>query len=156
MGASDLLPHTYRWSAEQTQRLRFRGTHLDAVRAGTKRCTIRFRDPVHVGQALLVFELPEPVALPGRITSTVPKQVSDITEEEASADGFPSAADVLRGLQDYYPIRSGSLSRGRSGDLRSRYLKRSWAGAVPAGDLPGRVRLRRHAPSAAAGIVATV
>ncbi len=103
MGASDLLPHTYRWGAEQTQRLRFRGTHLEAVRAGAKRCTIRFRDPVHVGRALLVFELREPVSLPGRITSTVAKQVSDITEQEARADGFSSAADVLPGLQDYYP-----------------------------------------------------
>jgi len=103
VGASDLLPHTYRWGAEQTQRLRFRGTHLEAVRAGAKRCTIRFRDPVHVGRALLVFELREPVSLPGRITSTVAKQVSDITEQEARADGFSSAADVLPGLQDYYP-----------------------------------------------------
>ncbi|MGI3785491.1 MAG: hypothetical protein ACRYG2_32495 [Janthinobacterium lividum] len=103
MRASDLLPHTYRWDAEQTQRLRFRGTHLDAVRQNTKRCTIRFRDPVQVGPALLVFELPEPVLLPGLITSTVAKQVSDITEDEAHADGFPSAADVLPGLQGYYP-----------------------------------------------------
>lgn len=103
MRASDLLPHTYRCDAEQTQRLRFRGTHLDAVREGTKRCTIRFRDPVQVGPALLVFGLPEPVSLPGRITSTVAKPVSDITEAEAHTDGFPSAADVLPGLQSYYP-----------------------------------------------------
>ena len=70
---------------------------------GTKRCTIRFRDPVQVGPALLVFELPEPVSLPGRVTSTVATRVSDITEEDARADGFASAGEVLPGLREHYP-----------------------------------------------------
>jgi cytidine deaminase len=101
--ATDLLPHAYQWRERRTPRLRFRGTHLDAVRAGTKRCTVRFRDPVQVGPALLVFELPEPVSLPGRVTSTVATRVSDITEEDARADGFASAGDVLPGPREYYP-----------------------------------------------------
>lgn len=105
--ADALLPHTYRWQAEQVRRLRFRSTHLSAVTTGTKRCTIRFNDPVQVGPALLVFELAEPVTLPGRIMSTVAKKVSEITDEEAHADGFAGAADVLPQLRDYYPDLTG-------------------------------------------------
>ncbi|MGY1844670.1 ASCH domain-containing protein [Modestobacter sp. SYSU DS0875] len=101
--AADLLPRSFSWPAEQVQRLRFRATHLDAVRAGRKRLTLRFHDPVQVGRALLVFESPVNVSLPGRITSTVAKRVSEVTEEEAHADGFQSRADVLPLLRGYYP-----------------------------------------------------
>ncbi len=105
--ADALLPHTYRWQAQQVQRLRFRSSHLSAVRAGTKRCTMRFNDPVQVGPVLLVFELAEPVTIPGRITSTVAKKVSEVTDEEAHADGFAGAANVLPQLRDYYPDLTG-------------------------------------------------
>jgi cytidine deaminase len=99
----DLLPHTYRWRAQQLQRLRFRATHLPAVRDGSKRVTMRFRDPVQVGRALLVFEFDDEVSMPGRITSTVAKPIDGITDDEAREDGFASAADVLPGLRSYYP-----------------------------------------------------
>jgi cytidine deaminase len=99
----DLLPHTYRWQDQQVQRLRFRATHLSAVRDGTKRVTMRFGDPVQVGPALLVFESDDEVSMPGRITSTVAKPVGAVTDAEAREDGFASAADVLPGLRDYYP-----------------------------------------------------
>jgi cytidine deaminase len=90
------------------QRLRFRGGHLSAVRDGSKRVTMRFRDPVEVGAALLVFELEDEVALPGRITSAVAKPVAAVTEAEAREDGFACAADVLDGLRGYYPeLQSG-------------------------------------------------
>jgi omega-amidase len=85
------------------QRLRFRSTHLAAVRDGSKRVTMRFRDPVRVGPALLVFEFDDEVSVPGRITSTMAKPVGSVTDDEARADGFGSAADVLPGLRDYYP-----------------------------------------------------
>jgi cytidine deaminase len=104
----DLLPHTYRWPAQQLQRLRFRAGHLPAVRDGSKRVTMRFRDPVQVGPALLVFEFDDEVSLSGRITSTVAKPVESIADDEAREDGFAGAAEVLRGLRDYYPgLRSG-------------------------------------------------
>jgi cytidine deaminase len=101
--AVDLLPHAYRAPAGPVQRLRFRASHLDAVRDGSKRITMRFHDPVQVGPAMLVFEFDEEVQLPGRITSTVAKKVSAVTEQEARADGFPSGAHVLPVLRDYYP-----------------------------------------------------
>ena len=99
----DLLPHSYSTRAQAVQRLRFRGSHLAAVRAGTKRVTLRFGDPVHVGPARLVFELDEEVALDGRIVSTVAKPVSALTDDDARADGFDRASDVLPALRDYYP-----------------------------------------------------
>ncbi|MEJ3744968.1 ASCH domain-containing protein [Actinomycetes bacterium KLBMP 9797] len=81
--------------------MRFRATHLPAVREGSKRMTIRFRDPVQVGPALLIFD--DEVSMPGRVTSTMAKPVDGITDDEAREDGFASAADVLPGLRDYYP-----------------------------------------------------
>jgi cytidine deaminase len=99
----DLLPHTYSWADQQIQRLRFRASHLPAVRNGSKRVTMRFGDPVQVGPALLVFESDDEVSLPGRITSTTAKRVDRITDDEAREDGFAGAADVLPGLLDYYP-----------------------------------------------------
>lgn len=103
----DLLPHTYRWPAQQVQRLRFRATHLPAVQYGRKRVTLRFGDPVQVGPALLVFEGDDDVTLPGRITSTAARRVSDLSDAEAREDGFADAAAVLPGLRDYYPDLSG-------------------------------------------------
>ncbi|MCA2216561.1 ASCH domain-containing protein [Jidongwangia harbinensis] len=99
----DLLPHTYRWPAQQVQRLRFRAGHLPAVRDGSKRVTMRYADPVQVGPALLVFEFDEEISLPGRITSTMAKRLDRVTDDEAREDGFAGAADVLPGLRDYYP-----------------------------------------------------
>jgi cytidine deaminase len=99
----ELLPDSYRWQAHQRQRLRFRAGHLAAVRDGSKRVTIRFKDPVQVGPAFLVFEFDDEISVPGRITSTVAKTVGNITDDEAREDGFARAADVLPGLRDYYP-----------------------------------------------------
>ncbi|MEU8816955.1 hypothetical protein [Actinoplanes sp. NPDC048796] len=67
---------------------------------------MRFNDPVEAGPALLVFG--GEAILPGRITSTVTKPVSAVTDAEAREDGFAGAADVLPGLRDYYPqLRPG-------------------------------------------------
>jgi cytidine deaminase len=98
-----LLPHTFQWQDQQVQRLGFRAAHLPAVRDGSKRVTMRFKDPVQVGPALLVFQSDDEVCLSGRITSTVAKPIDSITDEEAREDGFTSAADILPGLRDYYP-----------------------------------------------------
>ncbi|MGX6606441.1 ASCH domain-containing protein [Micromonosporaceae bacterium Da 78-11] len=97
------LPHTFQWQDQQVQRLRFRATHLPAVRDGSKRVTMRFKDPVQVGPALLVFQSDDEVCLFGRITSTVAKPIDGITDDEAREDGFSTAADILPGLRDYYP-----------------------------------------------------
>lgn len=103
----DLLPYPYQGPTQQTQRLRFRASHLPAVRNGSKRITMRFHDPVHVGAALLVFqsedEDEDEVSIPGHITSTVSKAVKEVSDEEAREDGFTDAASLLQGLRGYYP-----------------------------------------------------
>jgi cytidine deaminase len=88
---------------EPVQTLRFRAGHLPVVRDGRKRVTMRFNDPVQAGPARLVFEFDDEISMPGRITSTVAKPISEITDAEAHEDGFAGAADVLPGLRDYYP-----------------------------------------------------
>ncbi|MEU4606224.1 ASCH domain-containing protein [Kribbella sp. NPDC023972] len=90
-------------TSREVQQLRFRATHLPAVRAGRKRITMRYNDPVQVGPALLVFEFPDEVTIPGRITSTVTKTVDTVTDQEAQEDGFANAAELLPGLRSYYP-----------------------------------------------------
>lgn len=116
----DLMPLAARWTVENGtenydptlftqqqdgQRLYFRGSHLPAVRDGSKRITMRFEDPISVGPAELVFEFDgaDEVTMAGRITSTVAKPVRDVTDEEAREDGFPDSAALLPGLRSYYP-----------------------------------------------------
>jgi cytidine deaminase len=94
----DLLPSAYVWAdhaeaagpgpASAAPPLYFHRDYLDAVRAGTKITTIRFRDPVTTGPVNLVFELDEEVTLPGLITQVVGKHVAELTEADAVADGF--------------------------------------------------------------------
>ena len=50
-----------------------------------------------------MFDSDQEVSLPGRITTTVARRISDLTDAEAQADGFRSRADVLPILRDYYP-----------------------------------------------------
>jgi hypothetical protein len=85
------------------QRLSFHARHLDAVLSGAKRITMRFQDPVSVGPALLVFELPEPVVSKGHIVATVGRKVHEVTDDEARADGFAGREAVLPALREYYP-----------------------------------------------------
>jgi cytidine deaminase len=104
----ELLPHAFRAAAQGVQRLRFNPRYLAAVRDGSKRVTMRFRDPVTVGPALLVFEFPEEVVLPGRVTATVQRTVDGVSDAEARACGFPSRAQVLPGLRSHYPDLTGA------------------------------------------------
>jgi len=115
----DLMPLATRWTVgkgtqdhdpvlrvqeREEQRLHFRGSHLAAVRDGSKRITMRFDDPLSVGPARLVFEVDDDeVTMAGRITSTVARAVHEVTDEEAREDGFPDAAGLLVGLRSYYP-----------------------------------------------------
>ena len=100
---AELLPHAFSAAAQQVQRLRFDPRYLAAVQDGSKRVTMRFRDPVAVGPALLVFEFPHEVVLPGRVTATVHTTVAEVGEEEARAVGFTGREQVLPGLRHHYP-----------------------------------------------------
>ena len=85
------------------QRLTFDSKHFVSVLDGSKRITMRFHDPVSVGPAMLVFEFPIERVLPGRILSTKNQKVSEVSDQDAIADGFVDASEVLSGLREYYP-----------------------------------------------------
>ncbi|MET9484987.1 ASCH domain-containing protein [Streptomyces sp. NPDC006638] len=76
---------------------------LAAVRSGKKTTTVRFQDPVECGPVSLVFELDEAVTLPGTVTQVVAKQVAELTETDARADGFDSLAELKARLRFHYP-----------------------------------------------------
>ncbi|GAA4605663.1 hypothetical protein GCM10023195_19850 [Actinoallomurus liliacearum] len=83
--------------------LHFHRDYLDAVRAGTKVTTIRFRDPGTIGPVNLVFELDEEVTLPGLITEVVGKRVAELTDADAVADGFRELPELQARLRYHYP-----------------------------------------------------
>ncbi|MFF2789053.1 ASCH domain-containing protein [Streptomyces sp. NPDC058049] len=86
-----------------SQSLYFHPDYLDAVRAGRKTTTVRFRDPVEVGPVSLVFELDEEVALPGVVTQLTGKTVAQLGEADARADGFRDLAELHGRLRYHYP-----------------------------------------------------
>ncbi|GGS16759.1 ASCH domain-containing protein [Streptomyces nojiriensis] len=86
-----------------SQSLYFHPDYLDAVRAGRKTTTVRFRDPVEVGPVSLVFELDEEVALPGVVTHVTEKTVDRLSEADALADGFRDLAELHDRLRYHYP-----------------------------------------------------
>ncbi|MFD4916632.1 ASCH domain-containing protein [Streptomyces virginiae] len=83
--------------------LYFHPDYLDAVRAGRKTTTVRFRDPVEVGPVSLVFESDEEVALPGVVTRLTGTTVDGLTEADARADGFRDLAELHDRLRHHYP-----------------------------------------------------
>ncbi|MFD5411520.1 ASCH domain-containing protein [Streptomyces nojiriensis] len=83
--------------------LYFHPDYLDAVRAGRKTTTVRFRDPVQVGPVSLVFELDEEVALPGVVTRVTETTVARLSEADARADGFRDLAELHGRLRYHYP-----------------------------------------------------
>ncbi|MFJ9788380.1 ASCH domain-containing protein [Streptomyces globosus] len=101
---TDLLPHAYVWAEQSAaQTLYFHRTYLDAVRAGRKTSTVRFRDPVEPGPVNMVFELDEDVVVPGVVTRITPKTVAELTESDAVADGFRDLAELQDRLRFHYP-----------------------------------------------------
>ncbi|WKD36897.1 ASCH domain-containing protein [Streptomyces xanthophaeus] len=86
-----------------SQSLYFHPDYLDAVRAGRKTTTVRFRDPVEVGPVSLVFELDEEVILPGVVTQLTGKTVAQLSEADARADGFRDLTELHGRLRHHYP-----------------------------------------------------
>ncbi|MEW2615306.1 ASCH domain-containing protein [Streptomyces sp. NPDC047880] len=114
VAVSDLLPHAYVWGEQSAgsdsalrssaiQALHFHPAYLDAVRAGRKTTTVRFRDPVETGPVNMVFELDDEVVLPGVITQITSKRVAELTEADAIADGFRDLAELQDRLRFHYP-----------------------------------------------------
>ncbi|MFE9023908.1 ASCH domain-containing protein [Streptomyces sp. NPDC007808] len=94
---------TSRQHSTATQTLYFHPDYLDAVRAGQKTTTVRFRDPVETGPVNLVFELDDDVALPGVVTQVTAKTMAQLSDSDARADGFRDVAELHDRLRLHYP-----------------------------------------------------
>nr|WP_237751134.1 ASCH domain-containing protein [Streptomyces collinus] len=83
--------------------IRFNPRYLDNVRSGAKTKTTRFRDPARLGPARLVFESDPEVVLPAEVTGIRHCLVSDLTDQDARAEGLTTAAELREGLKSHYP-----------------------------------------------------
>ncbi len=99
--ATSLLPHAYSATTAQRQRIEFAPDHLDGVRAGTKRATIRRNDSFRLGPADLVFDVD--VGLTGEVTSLVQKRLGEVTLEEARTAGNADLEDLAERMPRHYP-----------------------------------------------------
>ncbi|GAA2094714.1 hypothetical protein GCM10009801_63060 [Streptomyces albiaxialis] len=109
VGVRDLLPYAYDWRAYEPSgggpELFFHERYLDAVRAGTKRSTVRVHDPARPGPVRLVFEHPDGTAttLAAEITGVRAARVDTLTDEDARRDGFGDRAALREALGRHYP-----------------------------------------------------
>ncbi|MGW5306470.1 ASCH domain-containing protein [Streptomyces griseoluteus] len=117
--AADLMPLTQRWTPEGMNGLdpslyedpetagppiiRFHPRYLEGVRSGTKTRTTRFRDPARPGSARLVFESDPEVVLPAEVTGIRHCRVSDLTDQDARAEGLTKATEFQEALRSHYP-----------------------------------------------------
>ncbi|WP_078954315.1 ASCH domain-containing protein [Streptomyces sp. H021] len=122
--AADLMPLTQRWTPEGMSSLdpslyqdpetagppiiRFNPRYLEGVRSGAKTKTTRFRDPARLGPARLVFESDPEVVLPAEVTGIRHCLVSELTDQDAQAEGLTTAAELREGLKGHYPDLSGT------------------------------------------------
>jgi cytidine deaminase len=89
----ELLPYTYHFPDAVPRRfLRFNRRYYDAIAAGQKTVTIRFRDPVSVGPVFLVFEDDDGY-----------RRFDALTGEDARLENVASVEHLRKGLRRHYP-----------------------------------------------------
>ncbi|MEV5569800.1 ASCH domain-containing protein [Spirillospora sp. NPDC052269] len=118
--AADLMPLAQQWTPDAgmvdldqslyqdpdttgPQIIRFNPRYLEAVRAGAKTKTTRFRDPARLGPARLVFESDPQVVIPAEVTEIRHCLVADLTDQDARAEAMTVAADLRQALKGHYP-----------------------------------------------------
>ncbi|MEU3777353.1 ASCH domain-containing protein [Streptomyces sp. NPDC032472] len=123
--AADLMPLAQRWTPEAGMNgldpslyqdpetagppiIRFNPRYLDVVRSGAKTKTTRFRDPAQLGPARLVFESDPEVVLSAEVTGIRHCLVSDLTNQDAQAEGLTTAAELREALKGHYPDLAGT------------------------------------------------
>jgi cytidine deaminase len=101
----DLLPGAYRYPDAAPARLvRFNPAYYDSIAAGQKITTVRYRDPVQTGPALLVFEDEDGYRrLHGVIDHIESRRFDALTEEDAYRENAASADALRNGLRGHYP-----------------------------------------------------
>lgn len=88
--------------------IRFNPRYLEGVRSGTKTRTTRLRDPAQLGPVRLVFESDPEVVLPAEVTGIRHCLVSDLTHQDAQAEGLSTAAELREALNAHYPNLAGT------------------------------------------------
>ncbi|WP_186778397.1 ASCH domain-containing protein [Streptomyces salinarius] len=122
--AADLMPLTQRWTPEGMSALdpslyrdsetagppiiRFNPRYLEGVRSGTKTRTTRLGDPAQLGPVRLVFESDPEVVLSAEVTGIRHCLVSDLTHQDAQAEGLSTAAELREALKAHYPNLAGT------------------------------------------------
>ncbi|MFC8084528.1 ASCH domain-containing protein [Streptomyces sp. NPDC057340] len=124
VGNHDVMPLTQRWTPEGMSALdpslcqdretagspiiRFNPRYLEGVRSGTKTKTTRFRDPAQLGPARLVFESDPEVVLSAEVTGIRHCLVSELTLQDAQAEGLTTTAELREALNAHYPDLAGT------------------------------------------------
>ena len=101
----DMLPTPYRHpDAAPARFVRFNSRYHDAIAAGAKTATIRYRDPVEVGPALFVFEDDDGYRrMRGVIDGVESRRFDALTVEDARLENAPSVKALQDGLRGHYP-----------------------------------------------------
>jgi cytidine deaminase len=102
----DLLPSSYR-RAEAAPRLRvvyFHPRYFDSIVAGRKTATVRYRDPLHVGPAVFVFDDGYTIRrLDGDVKHVKARKVAQLTDEDAHREDLDNRQSLLDALAEHYP-----------------------------------------------------
>lgn len=100
-----LLPYAYHSpNAAPPRFVRFNSRYYDAIAAGLKTATIRYRDPVEVGPALLVFEDDDGYRrLRGVIDGMESRRFDALSMEDARLENVSSVNALRDGLRGQYP-----------------------------------------------------
>lgn len=101
----ELLPYSYQYPDGVPQRfVRFNARYHDAIEAGQKTMTIRYRDPVRVGPVILLFEDDDGYRrLPGVIDTVTSCRFDALSEEHARRENVSSVETLRQGLLRHYP-----------------------------------------------------
>jgi cytidine deaminase len=101
----DLLPFSYHFPDAAPRRfVRFSSRYHDAIVAGQKTMTIRYRDPVTVGPAIFVFEDDDGYRrLEGVIDAVKTCRFDALTLEHARRENVDSVEGLRAGLLRHYP-----------------------------------------------------
>ena len=101
-----LLPSSYRRGAgpDRLRVVYFHPRHFDSIAAGRKTATIRYRDPLHVGPAVFVFNDGHTVRrLDGDVTHINTRKVAQLSDEDANREDLPDRQSLIDALAEHYP-----------------------------------------------------
>jgi hypothetical protein len=90
------------------RKIRFKDEYIPLILEGKKTSTIRLEKKFRVGETLAVTSVKTgKIYCRIRVTSIVQKRLGELTDDDASRDGFRGRADLIKALKRIYgDIRS--------------------------------------------------